>query len=153
MAFGFFRIGISDWPLRWGGLEAGKVADGRENVEGLDHRLRGFAGSGEAGMNDDERRAQGFFKERVLTPNGVLAQVPAVVTPEDDDGVVAQLQRIEPCEQPADHGIGVGHASGVVLADFQREGGVGVGIALPAIVFHELAGAVPRGFARGLLRM
>ena len=47
-------IGVAD---DFGSVEVGKVADGRENVEGLDHRLRGFAGSGEAGMNDDERRA------------------------------------------------------------------------------------------------
>ena len=153
MAFGFFRIGISDWPLRWGGLEAGKVADGRKNVEGLDHRLRGFAGSGEAGMNDNERRAQGFLKERVLTPNGVLAQVPAVVTPEDDDGVVAQLQRIEPCEQPANHGISVGHACGVVLAHLNSKRRIGSRVAFPAVVFHELTRTMPGGFARGLLRM
>ena len=96
---------------------------------------------------------EGFLEERVLAPNGVFAKVPAVIAPKHDDGVVAQLQVIQAFQQPTHQGVGVSNTSGVMFAHFERKLRVGVGVAFPAIVFHELTRAVPRGLSLGPGRM
>jgi len=52
-----------------------------------------------------------------------------------------------------DLGIGVADAGGVVLTDFGGEGVILVRIFSPAVVFHELTGAVPGGFPFGFIGM
>lgn len=89
----------------------------------------------------------------MFAPNGVFAEVPAVIAPEDDDGVVGDAKFVEAGDDFANLGIGVGDAGGVVASDFEGKGGVVIGIFAPTVVFHELTGAVPGGFAFGFFRV
>jgi len=83
----------------------------------------------------------------MLPPNGVFAEVPAVVAPDHDDGVFGEAEFVELGDDLAHLGIGVADAGGVVFADFEGEGRVVVGVFAPTIVFHEFAGPVPGRFA------
>ena len=42
------------------------------------------------GRGDDERDARGLLVVRVLAPHAVVAEMPAVIAPEDDDGVLRE---------------------------------------------------------------
>ena len=96
---------------------------------------------------------EGFLEERVFAPNGVFAKVPAVVAPKHNDGIVAQLKAVQTLQQPPHQGVGIGDTTCIVLAHLKGKLRVGVGVAFPAIVFHELARAVPRGLSLGSGRM
>ena len=52
----------------------------------------------------------------MLAPHGVLAEVPAVVTPKDDDRIVGELEPVEFVQQLADQRVRVTHA-GIVAAN------------------------------------
>ena len=83
-------------PLQEVGLvQSGQVADGGKNVQGLDHRAGRLAWFRNPFIRYDERGTKGFLEESVLSPDSVFAEVPAMVAPENDDGVVAQLQLVE----------------------------------------------------------
>ena len=96
---------------------------------------------------------EGFLEERVLAPNGVFAKVPAVIAPKHDDGVVAQLQVIQAFQQPTHQGVGVSNTSGVMFTHFEGKLRVGVGVAFPAIVFHELTRLMPCRLPMRFFRM
>ena len=49
--------------------------------------------------------------------------------------------------------IGIADTGCVVFADFKGEGGISVRIFVPALVFHELARAMPGGFSRWFFRV
>ncbi len=68
--------------------------------------------------DDDKGGTEGFFEESVFSPDGVLAEVPAVVTPENDEGVVGEAELVEACDDFSNLGVGIGDAGGVVAADF-----------------------------------
>ena len=74
----------------------------------------------------------------MLAPDGMFPQMPAVVAPEHDDGVLAQLQFIQPHQQPTHHCIGIGHAGCVVFAHFNGKFRIGIWITFPTVVLHEL---------------
>lgn len=99
------------------------------------------------GSDNDERGAEGFLEEGVLSPDGVFAEVPAVVAPEDDEGVFGEAEFGELGDDFSDLGIGIGDAGGVVAADFCGEFSILARIFAPAVVFHEFTGAMPGGFA------
>ena len=101
------------------------------------------------GIDDDEGGAEGFFKKGMLAPNGVFAEVPAVVAPEHDDGVVSDTEFVELRDDLANLRIGVGDAGSVVFADGGGEFRIRVRVLLPTIVFHEFAGSVPGGLPSG----
>ena len=73
--------------------------------------------------------------------------------PEDDDRVVAQFQLIELVEDAADEGVGISYATRIVATDLKSEGGIGVWVPLPTVVFHKLAGSMPSCLAGRLQRM
>src|SRR6056297_1862066 len=49
---------------------------------------------------DQKRSASGDFEVRVLAPESMLAELPAVISPEDDDRVVGDAQLLQFIEQP-----------------------------------------------------
>ena len=74
------------------------------------------AGGGDAGGGDEEGDAVGLFVVGVLGPDAVVAEVVAVVAPEDDDGVLGEAGAVEFVEDPADLGVHVAEG-GVVAVD------------------------------------
>lgn len=50
---------------------------------------------------------RGFFEIRHLAPNGVLAQVPAVIPPETDNGIFPHSQPVQLTDQAPDLGIDI----------------------------------------------
>jgi len=83
----------------------------------------------------------------MFAPDGVFAEVPAVVAPDNDDCVFGKAEIVESGDDLSNLGIGVADAGGVMFADFEREIRIGVGVLSPPIVFHKFTGAVPSGFA------
>ena len=139
---------------RGGRRQVAQLAEGREQVDALHDPGRGGPGRTHPGYADDQRRPQGFLEQRVLAPDAVLAQVPAVVTPQGDDRVFAQAQLVEPCEHPADQRVDVGHAGRVVPTQLVRVGGVLARVAaVVGVLVEHLAAAVPGGAARRLVRV
>jgi len=132
-------------------FEAAEVTEGGEEVSGFYDVLRAGAGLGDLWADDDEGGVEGFFKEGVFSPDGVLAEVPAVVSPEDDDGVIGETEVAEFLDDLSDLGISIADAGGVVLADLGGEFWVVIWVFPPAVVFHEFAGAVPSGLSFGFL--
>ena len=130
-------------------FKAAEVTEGGEEVDGFYDLLCACSGIFHLRIYDDERRAEGFFVESVLAPDGVLAEVPAVVSPEDDGGILGEAEIVELLDDSSDLGIGVADAGGVVLADFSCEFGILIGVFSPAVIFHELTGAMPGSFAFG----
>lgn len=116
---------------------AREVAEGGEEVDGFDNFGAGLSGLFDLGRDDDEGGAERFFKEGVLAPDGVFAEVPTVVAPENNDGVFGEAKLVELGHNFADLGIGVGNAGSVVFAHLEGEEGVFVGVFTPAIIFHE----------------
>lgn len=117
-----------------------------ENVNGLDHGMGTFAWVSHARIADDERRSKRFLEEGVFAPDGVFTEVPSVVAPKNDDGILAQIQFVEAIEDTTDLGVSVTHAGSVVLADGERVFGVGIRVEVVTVVFVEFAGLVPSGF-------
>ena len=158
VAFGFgegiFELGKEGGSVEVVGfLEAGKVTEGGEEVDGFDNGGADIAGLPDFGCDDDEGRAKGFFEEGMLAPDGVFAEVPAMITPDNDDGVFGKIEVVELFDDASDLGVRISHASGVVLANLEREGGVSVGVFSPAVILHELTGTVPGGLAFRLFRV
>ena len=79
----------------------------------------------------------------MLAPDGVFAQVPAVVAPQNDNRVIPLATFVQPGQNTTDLCIGVADTRGVVFSDSCRELGVIVRISLPTVVLHELARTVP----------
>ena len=96
---------------------------------------------------------QRLLEERVLAPDRVFAQMPAVVTPKDDDSVFADTELIEPIQHAAHLGVGVANAGCVVLAYLNGIIGIGVRVHAITLILVEFSGLVPGGAAFGLLGM
>ena len=77
-----------------GGLESGEVAEGGVEVDEA-HRVCCFSRHWKPGRADDERYAGGLFHVGVFAPFAMVAEVEAVVAPEDDDGVVGNAKLVE----------------------------------------------------------
>ena len=98
-----------------GKRQTGKFAQGRVDVDELSQSRRLFATVDPRGL-DDQRGVHRRLETAVLAPEGMLAQVPAVVAPQDDNRVVAQIQPIKFVQQLANLGVGVAH-TGVIAVD------------------------------------
>ena len=112
--------------------ESGEITKGGEEVDGFNDGLRFFTGVFHAGSGDDQGRTQGFFKEAVFTVDGVFAEVPSVIAPEHDDGVLVGAGFLELGEDFTHVVVDVADAGGVVAAHFIGVGGIFPGI--PAVV-------------------
>ena len=102
---------------------------------------------------DDQGGAQGFLKEGVLPPNGVFAEVPAMVAPDYDEGIFTESKFVEAVDNFTNLGICVAYTGSIVFTDCEGKGGIRIRIFPPAVVFHEFARAVPGCLAFGLLGM
>ena len=89
--------------FRSGGL-GGQIEKRGVNVEKFD-RLRALGILRDAGTGEDERDMGGRFPEGVLSGDELFTEMPAVVAPEDDDGVVGATAFLKSGEQPTDLGI------------------------------------------------
>jgi hypothetical protein len=69
-----------------------------------------------AGGGDEERGSHGFLEETALVPATMLAEVPAVIAPEDDDGAAGLAGFFQCVEHSAYLPIHIGNGS-VVGAD------------------------------------
>ena len=101
--------------------DAGEFAEGGIDVDEFAHGL--CLGGVVCRGRNNQRRFGGLFVVGVFAPPAVIAEMPAVVAPQDDDGVVGRAALVERVEQAADLRVGVGDA-GVVGVD---ELGVAVG--------------------------
>ena len=84
--------------------DAREIAERGIDVDELDDR-RGTLAAAPARRHDDQRGPRRLLVVRVLAPHPVVAEVPAVVAPEDDDRVVGEPEGVEFLEQPADLGV------------------------------------------------
>jgi hypothetical protein len=89
----------------------------RIDINRLDQRFGRLARRRHAGRPHDQRTPQRDFVQRVLSPDSVLAQVPAMVAPYDDDRVVAKAEPIQFVQHAADLRIDVTHARRVGVAE------------------------------------
>ena len=128
-------------------FETCQLANGGKNVERFHNGKGWFACLGNSGIGDDQGRSEGFLEKGMFSPDRMLPEVPTMIAPEDDDRVVAQFPLIEFVEDAADEGVGIGHAPCIVATDLQGEGGIRIRVAVPKVVFHELARLMPRGLA------
>src|SRR2546426_917194 len=81
------------------GAEVGESGVDRHEIDGAGTDV---VGSRHPGRDPDQRRARRLFPERELTPVLLLAQVPAVVAPEDDDRVLPVGALVQPIDQAPD---------------------------------------------------
>ena len=153
------EAGAVDWQ-RAGGLgQAGEFGERGIEVDGFGELAGGGAGAGDAGRDHDERYAVGLLKIGVLGPDAEVAEVPAVVAPEDDDGVVGEFQFVERGHDAADLHVSVAHARVVTVDELALDvirvgmhGRLGHGekrVDLTAAFHGHRHGAVRGGLARG----
>ena len=107
-----------------GRRDAAEVAERRVDAHEIDGALADAAGLRHAGHDPDERGAGGLLPQGELPPVVLLAQVPAVVAPEHDDGVVLVGGLVEGVEQAADVHVGVGDRGEVGLHGFLPAAGL-----------------------------
>src|SRR5688500_13173486 len=78
------------WPLCMSrNRNIGQVAQRWEDAHEVDRPIADSARFGHSGSNPDERCAGGFFPQRKFPPMFLLAKMPAVIAPENNDGVLA----------------------------------------------------------------
>src|SRR3954451_12748971 len=106
---------------------------------------------------DDKRHACGDFPVRALVPSAVLAELIAVVAPEDDQGVFAQAEAVELGDDAADLGVGVADAREIavnglalyLVGDRPVFGNALVATELAGFVAGERRGAIGQLLERG----
>ena len=108
--------------------QAGEFAEGGEEIDRFDDRVRLCARMVHAGDGDDERRSQGFLEETVFTPDSVFSQVPAMITPENHDGVLVSAGFLEFVEDFSDVVVDVAYAGSIVTTYFVRVGVIFAGV-------------------------
>ena len=102
--------------------QAAEVREGGVDVDELGEREALAARGLLAGGADDQRRPRGDLKVGVLVPESVLAELPAVVAPEDDDGIVRQAFLLEGVQHEADLRVHVADGGVVTVTETTREG-------------------------------
>ncbi len=90
-----------------GNCQPASLAEGRIDIDVFGQGTGLSAGGFHAGHAENHRHVGVELEVGVLAPAGVLAQLPAVVAPEDDYGLIAEIEPVEFIEQPADLGIDV----------------------------------------------
>jgi hypothetical protein len=87
--------------------QAAQIGQRRVDAHEVDGPVAHAVRLGYAGGDPDQRGAGGFFPQGELPPVLLLAEVPAVVAPEDDDRVVLVRAGVERVDQPADVHVAV----------------------------------------------
>ena len=68
--------------------QSGELAEGWIDAHEIDGTFADAAGFGDTGNDPNEGCASGFLPEGEFSPVFLLAEMPAVVAPENDDGIV-----------------------------------------------------------------
>ena len=97
-----------------GDMVSTEVADCGEEVDEFGEGF-GALVLREVGGGDDERDVGGDLVGGVLAPFAVVAEVVAVVTPEDDHGVLGEAGFIEGRDDAADLGVHVADGGAVAV--------------------------------------
>jgi len=111
---------------------------------------------GESWRGDDQRDAGRLFVVGVLAPDAMIAKVPAMVTPQDDDGVFGEPQSIQLVEHATGLRVHVARR-GVIAMDQRplqlvRQLAAGGNVLVPAKFAAGLRGVAGRSHGRGLWR-
>ena len=136
-----------------GAWQAGQIAQRRKQVERLHQGFARRTWLGNPAVANDQWGTYGLVKQSVLTPNGMLAEVPAMITPQNDNRVLHLASRCQRRHHAPHLGIRIAHTSRVSAPYFQGKRGIFVGIAFPTVVLHEFSRPMPGRLARGLVRM
>ena len=94
--------------------QAGECGECGIDVHGFDER--GGGGAFLAGDGDEERDARGLLVVGMLTPHAVVAEVPAVIAPENDDRVFRETGFVKRGHDLAELGVHVTRR-GIVAVD------------------------------------
>ena len=101
--------------FRWR-RELSEISERGVKIDEFDDALANTSIPAASRGSDDERSASAFFEEGAFLPNAeMLAEVVAMVAPQDDDGVVGELQTVERIEHATDLRINEGNAGAVGL--------------------------------------
>ena len=106
--------------------DTAQLVDCREDIEQADGLAASPTRLGDARRDDDQRHPRRFFPQREFLPVLLLADVHAVVRPQDDDRIGGMRAGVERVEQPSH--LGVGKADTCQIAAHGR---------LPFIVIHH----------------
>ena len=141
-------------------LRCGQAGEGGErgiNVDGFHER--GGGGGFLAGDGDKEGNARRLLVVGMLTPHAVVAEVPAVIAPQDDDGVFRETGFVKRGHDLAELGVHVTRRGIVAVDEAARERVVErvvagrdavVGAELAAELRRVVGSAVRGSQARGL---
>jgi hypothetical protein len=88
---------------------------------------RDASATGETGGGDHERRAGGILVVGELSPMTVLAEMPAVVAPEADDGVVRHAAFLQRLHEQTDLRIDIRNTGGVAVDELRVAAASGIG--------------------------
>jgi len=75
--------------------EGGQFAQGRVEIDGLGQRTGAGGRPRDARRGNDQGHARGVFVVGMLAPESVVAEMPAVVAPQDDHGVFGEPAAVE----------------------------------------------------------
>ena len=90
-----------------GDWQAADVGEGGVEVDELGERFCFFSGCLLLGDGDEKGRAHGDFEVGVFVPEAVFAELPAVIAPQDDDGVFVEALSFQGVEHATDLGVHV----------------------------------------------
>ena len=110
-----------------GNIDPRELAEGRVDAQEIDRARTDRVGLGQPGHIPDQGGPSGFLPEGELAPALLFPEVPAMIPPQDDDGVVLVRALLEGIEQATDANVNEGDG---------RE--VGLDGILPAPAFEEL---------------
>lgn len=120
---------------------SGEIAEGGEEVDEFGDGF-GSLIFGETGSRDDEGNVGGDFVGGMLAPFAVVAEVVAVVAPEDDDGVFGEAGFIECVDKVTDLRVHVADRGAIAVDEFAGFGVVEIfDIARDVGVIFQLAPA------------
>lgn len=105
---------------RVGRRQTGQFAQGGVDVDELDQGVAAAAAAAHPRRADDQRRVQRGVEGAVFAPQAVLAELPAVIAPEDHDRAVAQLPFVEGGEDASDLRVGVARGGLVAVNQCER---------------------------------
>ena len=115
------------------GRQAAEFIERGKQIDQADRPGGAGLGAGDAGRHHEKRDARGALPKREFVQVVFLPEVPAVIRPEHDDGVVRRRTGSERIEQPTDQGIAIGDVRQIGLEEF----------AVFARLHHQLEIAAP----------
>ena len=96
------RMVVAQWRR---GRETGELGQRRINVDGFSQGHGRTVGHADAGSGEHEGDAISLFVVAVLGPGTVITEMPAVVTPQHDEGVFGEPELVEGVEDATYLGI------------------------------------------------